>query len=81
MDDVEDPEGEEDNGGGHRDQSPLDIGDGDPEEHLSLVGPIDPAGLQQFGRDPLDSGRDDHHGVTGLQPDQNGDQKEVIPGL
>ena len=49
------------------------------KKELDFVGAIDPGGLQEFLRNTLDRGREQHHRITGLQPQYDHHQEEIVP--
>ena len=79
-DHVEDLQGEDDDGRPHGDNRALAVGYNDAEENLHLVGTIHPACLQQFFGDAFEGRRKEHHGEASLQPDDDQDQEQVVPG-
>ncbi|EGE59992.1 hypothetical protein RHECNPAF_1760084 [Rhizobium etli CNPAF512] len=63
-----------------------DDGDGAPDlrhhdapEDLPAIGAIDDGSLDRLFRDAAQRRRQDNHGKTGLDPDQDDHQKEIVP--
>ena len=78
VDDVEDLEGDDGDGRRDRDDRAADHRHDHPDEDLALVGAIEPGRLEDLTRHALDRCREDDHGETGLEPDQDQDLAEDV---
>ena len=78
VDDVEDLERDDRDGRRDRDDRAADHRHDHPEEELALGGAVEPGRLEDLARHALDGGREDDHGETGLEPDQDHDLAEDV---
>src|SRR5690606_13027217 len=77
--DVEDLEDKNGDGGPDDGDGAPDLRHHDLPEDLPAVGTVDDGSFDRLLGDPSKSGRQDDHGETGLDPDQDDHQKEVVP--
>src|SRR6056297_3275433 len=80
-DDIEYLENKNYDSGGYRQNGTAHKGDDDLEEDAELPGPVYARGLEQTRRHSLHGRREDNHRESGLEPDHDDNQEEVVPRL